>query len=256
MTDTVRVLSGEATVTYDGAESREEHGHLLAIVKPDNTVIHDAAGYRPVAWLTRAESVAVEPDRIVARDGDERVRVHVHEVHADGRYPAGEAGAPVGPCPDCGAALVDAGGRVVCTGTDCTREHSTPRDATVIGDPCDCGLPRVRVERGAAFEVCVDRACEPLDAAVRERFDRAFDCPDCGADLRVLRRGGLILGCERYPDCETGFALPAGTRDGTCACGLPAFAVDGERRCLDARCERASTGAATSDRGADGGAPP
>jgi DNA topoisomerase-1 len=78
-----------------------------------------------------------------------------------------------------------------------------------------------------------------LDERVREQFDRAFACPDCGGDLRVLRRGGLILGCERYPDCDTGFALPEGIHDGACECGLPAFETASGRRCLDGGCTAA-----------------
>ncbi len=95
----------------------------------------------------------------------------------------------------------------------------------------------MRVERGAAFELCVDRGCESLDARVREAFDREWDCPTCGAPLRVLRRGGLLAGCDAYPDCETAFPIPAGTVDGTCdECGLPAFESGAGRRCLDAGC--------------------
>ena len=96
----------------------------------------------------------------------------------------------------------------------------------------------MRVERGSAFEVCLDRSCESLDERVRAAHDREWDCPDCGADLRILRRGGLIAGCERYPDCETGFAIPAGTVVDGCDCGLPVFETASGRRCLDAGCQR------------------
>ena len=120
---------------------------------------------------------------------------------------------------------------------DCALRHSIPRDATVLDARCDaCSRPRMRVERGETFEVCIDRTCESLDAAVRARFDRLFDCPACGGDLLVLRRGGLIFGCENHPDCETGFSLPAGTIEGSCDCGLPAFDTGEGRRCLDAAC--------------------
>jgi DNA topoisomerase-1 len=73
---------------------------------------------------------------------------------------------------------------------------------------------------------------------IRERFDRERDCPECDGDLRVLRRGGLIAGCEHYPDCDTGFGIPRGTVDGVCDCGLPVFDTPGGRRCLDTGCER------------------
>jgi DNA topoisomerase-1 len=121
---------------------------------------------------------------------------------------------------------------------DSGARYPLPGDATVLDRTCDCGLPTLRVERGVAVEACVDRDCDPIDAAVREALDRAFDCPACGNDLRVLRRGGLILGCDAYPDCETGFSLPRGVVDGECDCGLPAFRTDDGRRCLDATCER------------------
>ena len=115
------------------------------------------------------------------------------------------------------------------------------RDAAVLDETCeDCGLPLLRAERGESFEVCLDRDCESLDERVRERFDRVWDCPeaDCDGDLRILRRGGLIAGCEHYPDCDTGFGLPNGLLDGTCDCGLPVFATPTGRRCLDSGCDR------------------
>jgi DNA topoisomerase I len=97
----------------------------------------------------------------------------------------------------------------------------------------------MRVERGLAFNVCLDRQCESLDEAVREAFDREWDCPepDCDSDLRILCRGGLIAGCEHYPDCETGFAMPTGVVDGQCSCGLPTFETATGTRCLDATCK-------------------
>jgi len=80
--------------------------------------------------------------------------------------------------------------------------------------------------------------CESLLAAVEARFDREWDCPECGGALEVLRRGGLIAGCENYPDCETGFAVPDGTLVGECDCGLPVFETASGRRCLDSGCDR------------------
>jgi DNA topoisomerase-1 len=236
--DSISMLAGDCTVRFEGREEREERGAVLLIEKPDGTVlVHDREGYRPVAWLTRADSVSWSPDgpTIEAATDEERLTVICHEEHGHGRYPVSTAGREVGWCPDCGAPLVRERGAVACLG--CVLRHSVPRDATVLPGRCpDCALPRMSVERGAAFETCVDRACESLDAAVRERFDRIFDCPACGGDLLVLRRGGLILGCENYPDCETGFSVPAGTIEGSCGCGLPAFVTGDGRRCLDASC--------------------
>jgi DNA topoisomerase-1 len=104
------------------------------------------------------------------------------------------------------------------------------------------------VDRGDTFEVCVDRDCESLDARVKARFDRDWDCPECDGDLRVLRRGGLIAGCEHYPDCDTGFSFPTGLVVDDCDCGLPVFETESGRRCLDSGCgeqKRAKAGETT-----------
>lgn len=240
MTEDIRVIAGECTTTFEGAREREQRGRVVVVVKPDKTVlVHDAEGYQPVAWLTRPESLVVErdPTAVRAADGDQRLRVLVHEEAGSAHYAASTAGIPVGACPDCEDALVRANGGVTCVG--CDVRHGLPSGASVLGETCDdCDLPVVRVRRGAAFDVCVDRTCEPLVEAVRERFDREWDCPDCGEDLRVLRRGGLLAGCERYPDCEIGFAIPDGVVAGACDCGLPVFETENGQRCLDAGCER------------------
>lgn len=234
------LVAGECTTEFEGRRDHVQRGHVVVLVKPDNTVlVHDADGYQPVAWLTRPESLTVEsePTTIAARDGEERLRVTVHDAHLDGRYPVSDAGVPVGRCPDCDGTLVRTGGAVACVG--CDDRHGLPAGATVLDDTCPgCGLPRMRAARGAAFELCVDRSCESLDDRVRERFDREWSCPDCGGDLRVLRRGGLVAGCERYPDCETGFAVPQGVVTDECPCGLPVFETAGGERCLDATCGR------------------
>ncbi|WP_276255328.1 DUF91 domain-containing protein [Halomontanus rarus] len=239
--DTIRVLAGDCTVIVDGTDREEYRGRVTVIVKPDNTVlVHDVDGYQPVAWLTRADSVSSTSDptngfTLSAHKGDQTVRIAAHEQDGFGQYPASEAGTPVGDCPDCGGALVRSSG-VHCVG--CGERYGVPADATVRDDYCDCGLPRMRVERGLAFHVCLDRNCESLDEAVRNAFDREWSCPDCDGDLRILRRGGLLAGCEHYPDCDVGFVIPSGVFDGDCGCGLPAFETPSGRRCLDATCER------------------
>ncbi|MFC6837042.1 endonuclease NucS domain-containing protein [Halomarina ordinaria] len=235
---TVRIVAGDCTTEFEGTREQVQRGCVVCLLKPDDTVlVHDADGYQPVAWLTRPESRSVTHDPLVveARDGDQFLRVTVHESFADYTVPAGPAGAPVGTAPD-GGALVRTRGAVV--NLDSGARYGLPADAVVLDARCDCGLPRMRVERGAVFEVCVDRACESLDDAVREAFDRAWDCPDCGTDLRVLRRGGLLAGCDAYPDCETAFVIPEGVVSGTCPCGLPAFETPSGVRCLDATCDR------------------
>ena len=144
MHDEVRVVAGECTATFDGRNEREHRGEVLAVVKPDNTVlVHDADGYQPVAWLTRAESVQFVDGRLDARDGDRRLRVEVHDEHGSARHPVSPAGVPVGDCPACAGALVLASGVVRCL--DCADRYSVPRDAAILDETCPvCGLPRMR----------------------------------------------------------------------------------------------------------------
>ncbi|WP_049924493.1 DNA topoisomerase I [Halopiger djelfimassiliensis] len=254
--DAIRVLAGDCTVITEADDRAEYRGRVTTLVKPDNTVlVHDADGYQPVAWLTRADSVSsdrADGFTLVAKKGTRTLRLAAHDRDGFAHYPTSAAGTPVGECPDCGGALVRSSG-VHCVG--CGDSYGVPTDATVRDDQChcDCGLPRMRVERGLAFNVCLDRDCESLDAAVREAFDREWDCPEpnCDGALRVLRRGGLIAGCEHYPDCDTGFAMPAGVVNGECACGLPTFETGTGTRCLDTACERILEGASEADAASD-----
>ncbi|GAB3679272.1 endonuclease NucS [Salinarchaeum chitinilyticum] len=267
--DAIRVLSGDCTVVADGDRREERRGHVTVVLKPDNTVlVHDADGYQPVAWLTRADAVscsraddargratartivgsriagdapeAGEDDgaafTVDARDGDERLRVVAHTEDGYASYPATRAGHPVGECPDCDGTLVRSGRAVNCIG--CGDRYGLPDGATVREERCSCGLPRLRVERGAPLDVCLDRSCDPLADAVEERFDREWACPDCGEDLRVIHRGALLLGCDAFPDCEVSFGIPTGTVVDTCGCGLPIFELASGRRCLDSACDR------------------
>jgi DNA topoisomerase-1 len=238
MQDAIRVLAGDCTVRYSGGEAREQRGAVLVVVKPDNTVlVHDASGYQPAAWLTRADTVSFARDadgfRLVAREAGTRLRVESHEEYGHAHYPVSPAGTPVGDCPACGGRLVRDGGRVVCTG--CLDSHAIPRDATIEGGTCeDCGLPTMVAERGARLEVCVDYDCESLAAAASERFGDAWDCPDCGSTLAIRQDRGLRAVCE---DCGNAVSIPAGTVAGTCEeCGLPAFDDGDGRRCLDGDC--------------------
>jgi DNA topoisomerase-1 len=253
--DAVRVIAGESTTTFftnsgsDGAwrPEREQHGRLVTVVKPDGTtLVHDADGYQPVAWLTRPEHVTVERERpgsasgertvVTAVDGDNRLRVRV-DAAARETHPTSVAGAPVGIC-GCDGTLVRDTDGVACVA--CDARYGLPADATVTDETCpDCGRPRFRVERGHVFTCCLDRECESLDRAVTAALDCEFDCPDCGEPLRVIRRGGLLLGCDAYPDCTFSATVPDGVLTGECDCGLPTYeprAGDDGRRCLDADC--------------------
>jgi len=240
MHDGTRVMAGECTTVFEGSREREQRGDVLVVVKPDNTVlVHDAEGYQPVAWLTRADSVTVDDGTITASGGDQFLRVVAHEEHGSARFPASQAGVPVGDCRHCPGTLVRARGDVTCT--ECGEHYGLPSDATVTGGRCGtCGLPTMRVERGEAFELCIDRVCDSLDDRVKEAFDGEWDCTHCGGDLQIIRRGGLLAGCENYPDCDTGYAVPAGVVVDDCDCGLPVFETAGGRRCLDSHCERSA----------------
>jgi len=76
-----------------------------------------------------------------------------------------------------------------------------------------------------------------MEAAVSDRFDRVWDCPDCGGDLTVQSAPGRVfLGCEHYPDCETTFSIPSGVVVDECDCGLPVFETAAGRSCPDDTC--------------------
>lgn len=238
MQDAIRVVAGDCTTTSDGRDARRERGEIVALVKPDNTVlVHDARGYQPAAWLTRAETVRFtdgeDGTRLVAGKGDESLRLDFHAVHGRAFYPASPSGPEVGTCPDCDGPLVRSGSDLTCI--SCRRTHAIPRDADVLGTPCeDCGLPLLRVERGRVFEVCADPSCDPLADAVAAEYDGAWPCPDCGTGMNIEWRRGVRAVC---PDCERVLAVPHGRTDATCDCGLPRFETPGGTRCLDSTCD-------------------
>ena len=244
MTETMRLFAGDCTTTFEGTRDRTQRGHVVVVVKPDKTVlVHDADGYQPVAWLTRADSVTIETDDggfgVTAQAGEQTLRVVSHATATRRDVQVSAAGVPVGTCPDCGGALVRAGGDVRCLG--CEASYGLPAGATVLDRSCeDCGLPLLRVERGDVFEVCTDYRCDSLPEHVTERFDGEWTCPDCDSPLRIVRgKGGhLVAGCDAYPECDTAFSLPTGVVVDDCDCGLPVFETAAGRRCLDGTCER------------------
>lgn len=238
MQQSIRVYAGRCTVTEN---DQTQDGEVVAVVKPDNTVlVHDAGGYQPAAWLTRADAVQVERDdggfRLRARKGGDTLSLSGQSVgHAE--FSVSPSGPRVGTCPTCDAALVRERGAVTCIG--CADSYPLPRDATLTDDTCeDCGLPTLSVERGDHFEVCLDRTCESLDDVVRDRFADEWACPDCGEPLSIERNRGLRATCD---DCGRSHVIPSGIVGDPCACGLPTFETTDGPRCLDPSCE--ATGA-------------
>lgn len=238
MQGSTRALAGDCTVTYENGRTTTQRGEAVVLVKPDNTVlVHDDSGYQPAAWLTRPNAVQFERDTsgfaLVATKNEERLRVASHADYGSAHYPVTPAGPTVGRCPDCDSTLVRDGARVVCLG--CRTSYSLPRDATLTENTCDdCGLPAFRADRGETFELCLDRTCDSLDDAVRERFDGEGTCR-CGSLLDIERRRALDAVC---PDCDAVYRIPSSVVDGTCDCGLPVFDTPNGRRCLDATCDR------------------
>src|SRR6056297_776882 len=59
VTETVHVYAGDCTTSYSANDdSRRQRGRVVVVHKPDDTVlVHDAEGYQPVEWLTRANAV-------------------------------------------------------------------------------------------------------------------------------------------------------------------------------------------------------
>lgn len=188
--DSIRLFAGDCRVRFDdGSDGRDQRGHVVVVCKPDRTtLVHDTSGYQPVAWLTRPDDLTVADDdegfRVVARGGERRLVVESVAVAGRATLPVSPAGVPVGEAPadhpEASGPLVRVDGAVVAL--DSGTRYPLVAGATTLERRCeDCGLPLMAVERGAAFEVCLDRSCEPLDDAVVAAFDGAWTCPDCGA---------------------------------------------------------------------------
>ncbi len=237
--DAFSVIAGDCRIELDVEEHHTYRGQVLIVIKPDDTVlVHDVDGYQPVAWITRAERVVIDDElgTVTAVDGDRWLQIQVISSLVNRQLPGTVVGIPIADCPSCGGRLVDANDAVHCV--SCRNKYGIPSDAELLDSRCDCGLPLMRVERGDVFTLCIDRTCDPMEAAIADRFDGTWSCPDhdCDGQLRAIRRGHLMLGCNQYPDCEISFRLPVGIVEGHCGCGLPRFHTSNGSRCLDLNC--------------------
>lgn len=236
--DDIRVFTGDSTVIHTADPDTVQRGTLLTLVKPDNTVlVHDTNGYQPAAWLTRPETVRVtETDagvQILAGGTETQLTVEVDGIQDHVTSPISPAGPAVGTCPDCDQPLIRSSGSVVCSG--CHADWGLPQDATIVESRCPaCRLPQMQVDRGASFTVCIDYGCDPLDVAIRNRFDGVWPCPDCQNLLKVGHQRSLSAACNR---CEYQHTIPTGTVSGECSCGLPRFETANGTRCLNPGCE-------------------
>lgn len=238
------LLAGECRIEVDADLPRTYRGQVVVLIKPDDTIlVHDVEGYQPAAWLTRADRVVIDDEAgtVTAVEGDRWLRVDFVSRVLDRRIPGGVAGTPVGTCPACTGHLIDTGGAVHCV--SCRARYGLPDGAELLDRRCDaCDLPRMRIERGDRFELCIDRECEPMESVIADRFDGTWACPDaaCSGTLRVLRRSDVLLACDAYPDCDVAFRVPTGVLDGHCGCGLPRFRDGKGSRCLDGTCQTTS----------------
>ncbi|MCH7660197.1 MAG: DUF91 domain-containing protein, partial [Euryarchaeota archaeon] len=85
--EVLHVLAGDCLVYTDETTHR---GEVVVLLKPDNTVlVHDTDGYQPVAWLTRADSVATTRNggfSVTAIAGDRTLRVESRSAYGFGEY--------------------------------------------------------------------------------------------------------------------------------------------------------------------------
>jgi DNA topoisomerase-1 len=68
MPEATNVIAGRCTTAFEGPREQEQYGDMIVLAKPDGTVlVHDADGYQPVAWLTRASTVTVGTETVNGR---------------------------------------------------------------------------------------------------------------------------------------------------------------------------------------------
>jgi len=111
----------------------------------------------------------------------------------------------------------------------------------------------MRVARGLAFNVCLDRGCESLDAAVKQAFDREWACPepDCDGDLRILRRGASSPAASSIPTATPVSPSPPASPTANATAGSPTFETASGTRCLDATCDRGLEASLEAESAAD-----
>jgi len=128
----------------------------------------------------------------------------------------------LGPCPDCGEALLvrqSRGGShfVGCDGyPDCEYTLPLPSqgEPQILEDVCgDHGLRSVKILDGRSTFVHGCPRCRADEADDAE--DRVIGaCPECGDTdggelaIKTVRSGSRLVGCTRYPDCEYTLPLP------------------------------------------------
>jgi DNA topoisomerase-1 len=128
----------------------------------------------------------------------------------------------LGDCPECGDSLVVRSSRngskfVGCDAyPECENTYPLPDDGklVLIDKRCDeHGLKHVKVLDGRSTHVHGCPICKEEEA--QDEDDIVIgDCPDCADDeggelaIKRTRRGGRLVGCTRYPDCDYSLPLP------------------------------------------------
>ncbi|MFW5928847.1 MAG: DNA topoisomerase I [Halobacteriota archaeon] len=128
----------------------------------------------------------------------------------------------LGECPECGEALVirrSRGGShfVGCDGyPDCENTYPLPNRGKpiLLEETCEeHGLQHVKVLDGRSSFTHGCPICKTEEADEEEDVVIG-DCPECGStdggELAIKRtpRGGRLVGCTRYPDCDYSLPLP------------------------------------------------
>ncbi|MFW6152954.1 MAG: DNA topoisomerase I, partial [Halobacteriota archaeon] len=126
----------------------------------------------------------------------------------------------IGPCPDCGEALLLRRGRggshfIGCDGyPDCEYTLPLPRKGrpTITDTVCERhGLREIKMLAGRGT---FTHGCPRCVAERAGEIERIGPCPTCGETeggelaIKQLESGSRLVGCTRYPDCRTSYPLP------------------------------------------------